>query len=480
MINTPQITNKDFAFIAGFVFSLIVLVIAKEWWELLLLPVSLLVVWLTLHRLDWAMWFVVAATPLSVNLTDLTGGSGLSLPTEPMLVLITGLVIIKMVFYGECDKRLIHHPISIAIYVYLVWMLITVITSQLPLVSLKQWVTRVWFIIPYYFVLGHLFLRNPKNAIRFLWIFLVPLIIACLYTIFIHSQYGFTKKTSTWVMFPLFKEHTSYGAVLAMFYPAAIYLTFRKSSWGLKSVAFLLLLILTGALVLSYTRAAWLSLAGAGLVYLVYVFRMSKPLVWSLVGLVFVIAAFNFSMISSKFERNTTDSSDDLNEHVASVTNVSTDASNLERINRWKCALRMYAERPFLGHGPGTYMFLYAPYQKPSEKTIISTNGGNRGNAHSEYLGPLAESGFFGLATLLGLIITVIVVSVHTYQRIENQRIQGILRVAFLGLITYYLHGFLNNFLDMDKASAPFWGFTALIASLSINHPVKFKQFLKR
>ena len=46
-------------------------------------------------------------------------------------------------------------------------------------------------------------------------------------------------------------------------------------------------------------------------------------------------------------------------------------------------------------------MFLYAPYQKPSEKTIISTNAGNRGNAHSEYLGPMAESGILGLLTLL-------------------------------------------------------------------------------
>ena len=55
--------------------------------------------------------------------------------------------------------------------------------------------------------------------------------------------------------------------------------------------------------------------------------------------------------------------------------------------------IRMFKDRPLLGHGPGTYMFLYAPYQKPSEKTIISTNAGNRGNAHSEYLGPMAESG---------------------------------------------------------------------------------------
>jgi O-antigen ligase len=419
------------------------------------------------------MWFVVASTPLSVNLTDLTGGSGLSLPTEPMLVLITGLVMIKMFFFGEFDKRLIQHPISIAIYVYLVWMLFTVITSQLPFVSIKQWITRIWFIVPYYFFLGHLFLRNPKNTIRFLWIFLVPLIIACCYTIIIHSQYGFTKKTATWVMFPLFKEHTSYGAVLALFYPAAIYLAFRKTSWGLKAIASLLLVILTMALVLSYTRAAWLSLVGAGLVYLIYLFRMPKSLVWTLIGIIGVITALNFSLISSKFERNTTDSSDDLNEHVASVTNVSTDASNLERINRWKCALRMFEERPLLGHGPGTYMFLYAPYQKPSEKTIISTNGGNRGNAHSEYLGPLAESGILGLVTFLGLIISVIVVSIKTYQRLDERWVRGILRLAFLGLITYYLHGFLNNFLDMDKASAPFWGFTAIIASLSINHPLK-------
>jgi O-antigen ligase len=270
-------------------------------------------------------------------------------------------------------------------------------------------------------------------------------------------------------MFPLFKEHTSYGAVLAMMYPAALYLTFRKSSWGFNAVAGAMLAILTLATVLSYTRAAWLSLVGAGAVYLVYLFRWSKTTVWSLAGIAVLIAALNFSWISSKFERNRTDSSDNLNEHVASVTNVSTDASNLERINRWNSAIRMFKDRPILGHGPGTYMFLYAPYQKPSEKTIISTNAGNRGNAHSEYLGPLAESGVLGLLTFLGLIITVIAVAVNSYSRASSPFLKSLIRVAFLGLITYFLHGFLNNFLDMDKASAPFWGFFALLAVISID-----------
>lgn len=444
------------------------LAIAYEFWYAFLLPPVFLLVWLTLYRLDWAMWIIVFATPISVNLTDLTGGTGLSVPTEPMLVLVTLIALIKMILQGEFDRNIIRHPISIAIYIYLIWMLFTAITSQLPLVSLKQLATRIWFIVPYYFVLAHLFVKNDRNKLTFLWLFLITLTVAAIYTLVIHSQYGFTKKTSTWVMFPLFKEHTSYGAVLALMYPAALYLTFRKSSWGFKAIAGAMLAILTLATVLSYTRAAWLSLVGAGAVYLIYLFRWSKTAVWSLAVLTVLIAAFNFSWISSKFERNTTDSSDDLNEHIASVTNVSTDASNLERINRWNSAIRMFQDRPILGHGPGTYMFLYAPYQKPSEKTIISTNAGNRGNAHSEYLGPLAESGVLGLLTFLGLIISVIAVAVNAYARTQNSRLKSLIRVALLGLITYFLHGFLNNFLDMDKASAPFWGFFALLASISV------------
>ena len=39
---------------------------------------------------------------------------------------------------------------------------------------------------------------------------------------------------------------------------------------------------------------------------------------------------------------------------------------------------------------------------------------------------------------------------------------------ALIGLITYYVHGLMNNFLDTDKASAPFWGFTAMIVAIDI------------
>ena len=47
---------------------------------------------------------------------------------------------------------------------------------------------------------------------------------------------------------------------------------------------------------------------------------------------------------------------------------------------------------------------------------------------------------------------------------------------AFLGLITYFTHGLFNNFLDTDKASAPFWGFAAIIASIDLFYNKQEKE----
>ena len=40
---------------------------------------------------------------------------------------------------------------------------------------------------------------------------------------------------------------------------------------------------------------------------------------------------------------------------------------------------------------------------------------------------------------------------------------------VYLGLLTYFIHGVLNNYLDTDKASAPFWGFLAILVALDLN-----------
>lgn len=39
---------------------------------------------------------------------------------------------------------------------------------------------------------------------------------------------------------------------------------------------------------------------------------------------------------------------------------------------------------------------------------------------------------------------------------------------ATLALISYFIHGFLNNFLDTDKLSIPVWGCMAIIAVMDL------------
>ena len=104
LLATAQISNRWLIYVSLTVLPLVALAIAYEFWYAFLLPPVLLVVWLTLYRLDWAMWIIVFATPISVNLTDLTGGAGLSVPTEPMLVLVTLIALIKMILQGNLTE----------------------------------------------------------------------------------------------------------------------------------------------------------------------------------------------------------------------------------------------------------------------------------------------------------------------------------------------------------------------------------------
>jgi O-antigen ligase len=131
-------------------------------------------------------------------------------------------------------------------------------------------------------------------------------------------------------------------------------------------------------------------------------------------------------------------------------------------------AFRMYREHPYFGFAPGTYQFEYAPYQLSDEKTLISTNAGDKGNAHSEYIGPLAEQGLPGMLIVLTLVVTMIITGLRVYKRTRDPELKLLSMTTMLGLITYFIHGLMNNFLDTDKASVPVWGFMAMLVAMDI------------
>lgn len=450
--------------------------IANEFFWLNLLPPFLLMVYMGITRLDKLILFSVFLVPLSVNLASTEINLGLSLPVEPLLGGILLLYVIRLLYNIRINWELMKHPVTIAIVINLIWIFVTSMTSQLPVVSFKYLLARLWFIVPFYFIAFHMF-KDFKNVRRFIWLYIIPLTIVIGYTLYMHSLYGFAEDPAHWVMSPFYNDHTAYGAALAMFFPGLIAFTFHSGySNNIRIIAGLLLGLFVVALILSFTRAAWVSLAAALGFYLILYFRIKWKLLVGVLLAIVVALIFSWSDIMMSLEQNRQDTSDDLAKHFESISNISTDASNLERINRWNSAFRMFEEKPILGFGPGTYSFMYAPFQLSSEKTIVSTNAGDMGNAHSEYIGPLAESGILGVLSFLAVAITIVATGWRLYLRLDKGPERAALLSVLMGIVTYLVHGTLNNFLDTDKASVPFWAFAAMLVAADIHYGKKSKE----
>lgn len=474
---TVQPVTKRWLYIAsGFYLAATGLAVWQEFYYALLLPVLVVFLWLAFFRLEELLLFITFCVPFSINIEELElGGVGMYLPTEPLMFGVLLIVIFKMLSGKGIDRRIFTHPVSYVIYAYLVWTALTCITSEYPVVSFKFLLAKLWFVVPFYFLAVHMF-SNEKKIRLFRLLYLFPLFGVVVYTVTRHAGYGFDKDSSHWVMEPLFKDHTSYGAVLALFFPVIIGLLMeKKMNLLLRVINSIGFIILVTGIIFSYTRAAWLSIIAAGCVLVVMLLKISLRTLLASALVVGTFAYLGWEDIQVSLERNKQESSDRLEEHITSVSNVSSDASNLERLNRWYCAMEMFKERPVFGWGPGTYQFVYAPFQRSKDRTIISTNQGDGGNAHSEYLGPLSEQGLPGMLIIVVLVLTVCSLAFRLFYTLKDMQVKILVASVFLGLMTYFIHGTLNNYLDTDKASVPFWAFIAILVAVDLYHSGKTK-----
>ena len=458
------------ALIASGLFILLSMVaIYFENWFIFLVPAVLFVVYLAIYHTKFVFLFLLFATPLSVNIEEYVDGFGLFLPTEPLLFGLMLLLLMYQLRTSIVPNYVFRNEIIWAIAIYLIWIFISACMSSHPMVSFKFLLTKLWFIIPM-IGFGTLLFREIRYIRAFLWLFSIGMILVIIYTVTIHASYQFGEKESHWVMWPFFKDHTIYGAIVALIFPLLVSLYFFKKHSPLIQIVLLSMIIINLiGLYFSYTRAAWLSIVAAGGVWFLIAFKIKFKYIALTAAIAGIVLFFSWTQIQFALEKNKEEhTTEDFGKRLESAANVTTDASNLERINRWSCAIAMFEERPFFGFGPGTYAFEYARFQEPENLTIISTNFGDGGNAHSEYLGPLAEMGVFGLLTTLLLIATIFYKSITLYNAWpeEDKETKIILLGMILALVTYFVHGILNNYLDTDKAAVPIFAMCACFIAL--------------
>jgi O-antigen ligase len=435
-----------------------------------LVPPGLIILLFAVLSLEKFMIFTVFLVPLSVQLRFLVPETlvDLFLPTELLLFVILVNLTFKAI-NGELSRHLLKHPVTIIIALSVTWSVVTAITGTMPVVSLKSILARLWFVAGFYLLAAEIFSDSRKIRSYFAAYLAGMTAVSIFFLYNMIMAGGFNQDAAYGSPWPFFNDHTSFGASVAFCIPVLIFfLSVKEVSFPKLFLTVLVLIIFIAAFILSYSRAAWLSLIVSFLFALIIVLKISWKIIIPVSAIVVIALVLLWQPAIMKLEENRQDSSGELPRHLRSISNITTDASNLERINRWKSAMRMFSERPLFGWGPGTYQFQYAPFQIAGEKTIISTTYGERGNAHSEYLGALAESGIPGMMLYLALLILVFFKGIKAYYNTGNSLSRKMILTMLAGLMTYVVHGALNNFLDTDKISALFWGMTAVIVALDL------------
>lgn len=435
--------------------------------------IAVLGLYLAAFKKELLLATTLFTVPLSIVLSDASGTS-VAVPAEPLLLVLSGMGLIYLLVKPTYLKKILYHPLTVLLMIDLGWLIITSVTSSLHLISLKRVFIRFHFLMVFYFLVSH-WSANRANLHKLILLYAAGLVWPILSTFRAHSRYNFDPRTVYELCKPYFADHTSFGAAIAFVLPMLVLVSVQGKKLGLAKpyrIGFLLLTaLLAVAEVLAFSRAAWLSL---GVAMLMYVFIRLRGRFWSFL-LVFAITAGGFwhfrnELYDKARENEYVSNQGEITEHLLSVGNLNTDASNLERINRWLCAYRMGMDKPITGFGPGTYQFQYGPYQSVYEMTYISTLAGDRGNAHSEPLTAFSESGVPGLALFLIWTFATIGFGLRAIRRARDPWIRLVATGCLLGFITFFFHGLVNAFLDQAKMAALVFGSMGVLVAIDALH----------
>lgn len=251
-----------------------------------------------------------------------------------------------------------------------------------------------------------------------------------------------------------------YAQVLIMIVPIAIMLTRFSLRRYHRILAFLCLTIITGAIVLTYSRGGLLVLVIISCVTLYWMGMNLRRLILMSVSTSILVLPI---LPPSYIQRVT-----DLLGIGGSATSMTTDVSLAGRTSEYLVALQMFQDRPILGIGYSLYENYYLQY---SSQLGLDDRFENRA-AHSLYLEALAETGLVGVSALLFMYFVIYrsaFAAIQTLRRIERGDLIPWLKALILSLSAYLmtsilLHDSFGHYLRLCIALV--LGMTALVDHL--------------
>jgi putative inorganic carbon (hco3(-)) transporter len=256
-------------------------------------------------------------------------------------------------------------------------------------------------------------------------------------------------------------------------------------------------------LILTYTRAAWVTMACAFILMVIlmpkeFIRNFIKPhiLISFMVLLTFVYFMPDFQsrtysaiyaieklvfpnakpghFAGGPGEDTDGDGVTDEEEKEQQKEDATTNRAVVSRMTLWKTGWVMLKENPVLGVGVGNYSERYKEYVTKYPKLYI---GHESYSVHNSYLKVGAETGFTGLIAFLAIYITFFLYIVRLY---FNQNLLGkVLAVGlFVGSVTYMVQNLSNNLIFIPQLNTIFWLVGGLTLAFLYKNKHEQKQYL--
>lgn len=474
MTGAPSSADRRVFWAYGaFCLACLAVAIATEQFYLAALPVGLWIVAQATLDFRKLFWLLLACIPLSTNIL-LPGGFGTDLPTEPLAIGLTGLLILHGArHWPDYPAAKFGHPIAWLLYAHVGWILLATLFSEDLGTSVKFSLAKLWY-VGAYFLVPLLILDSPRRVRIMAHCIFWPLLFVAIQTLVRHAALGFTFSSQYKTMHPFMSEHVSYAGCLAMFMPWIFFLRYYRKTKGYTTwwLSFVILPIWLVAIYFSFTRAAFVALAMAGVAQFIIRRRLLRPvLALALVVALGVVTHFVRDNTYLEYAPNydTTITQDNFSNLVTATYKLE-DISTMERFYRWVAAGHMVPYRPWLGWGPGTFVDHYKGYTVNAFRTYVSDNEGRSG-IHSYYLMTLVEQGFPGLLIYLAYVIGALVIGERLYHEQTDPLARAAILSALLAMLIVDAFNIINDQMETDKVGAQYLLNLAVIIGMATYRP---------
>ncbi len=429
--------------------------IYTENYTLGILPFVLLFTTLTI--LNFRLVFFILLLTIPVSVETYIGSFGTDLPSEPILILLTGSILLYFLLKPEeLNTKSFRHPIVIVLLMMYGWSIFVTFFSTDVILSVKYLLAKSWYLCGF-FLLPVLLLRNEKSIRIFFWCLFIPTFGSVLFILIKHATLHFNFDNIQKAVYPVYRNHVNYAVFITMFFP----FLFLAKNWYPKhyfrhTVLKYAIPIFIAAIFLSYTRGAWLALIGMPFYILILRFKLTKHIliIAGLSAILFtgyMLYNNNYLKYSPDYEH--TIYHDELGEHLTSTFEME-DMSTVERFYRWIAAVKLFKEHPFVGVGPNNFVSNYKQYTVTAYETYISDND-EKSTVHNYFLLLLTEQGLPALLLYIVLIGIVLLTAEKIYGLSDTEN-QKYIAVVTLCIVAFLLNNTLSDLVEANKVGSLF------------------------